>query len=269
MSLEIGLSYLWAMLLISPPHQQSRTAFEVAAIKQADTTLQFQIRGMSCHGTDGVVGHPLMQAGLGRCRVVGWNVKSIVSAAYGYGMDRISGAPSWAETLPYTIDAKAPEPFSYTRAQLMQMFQPLLEDRFKLKFHLETKEVNSYDLSVAASGSKLTMAAPDARPGSTARPSEAFGRSSLSTIISLLSNIVHAPVVDKTGLVGLYEYKLSWDPDADIMPNSPLAEASAIPDPRGPSIFTAVQEQLGLRLSPTKIKIEILVIDSIEKATDN
>ena len=91
---------------------QEQLSFEVASIKQADTTAPGRVRGVTCRGVDGAVGHPLLtpNTGLGRCRMIGTNVKQLISSAYGVGLDEIAGGPSWVESLPYTIEAAAADP---------------------------------------------------------------------------------------------------------------------------------------------------------------
>jgi uncharacterized protein (TIGR03435 family) len=248
-------------------HQNpTRLVFEVASIKQADTTLPGLIRGISCHGVDGGQGHPLLLAAIGRCRVMGWNLKQLVASAYSFPTDRISGGPGWADSLSYTIEAKAEDPPTYTRAQLYQMLQSLLEDRFKLKFHRETREVHGYGLIPGKDGLKLKPVEAGVRGQSMSQPriGEASGHVSIAGIASLVSRSLGVPVSDDSGIAGIYEFSLRWTPEANI---DPAAADGA--ERTGPSIFTAVQEQLGLRLEPKKVSLEWIVIDSVEKPQGN
>jgi uncharacterized protein (TIGR03435 family) len=143
----------FVLLIVTPLCSQTPAplAFEVASIKQEDTRLPNSIAGGVCHGSDspGQVGIPGMTVALGRCRYVGTKVKQLINNAYGgVAMNRIVGGPNWIDTLPFSIDAKAEEGSMPRRAQLLQMMRTLLEDRFKLKFHREMKEVRGYPLVV-------------------------------------------------------------------------------------------------------------------------
>jgi uncharacterized protein (TIGR03435 family) len=197
----------------------------------------------------------------------------------------ITGGPSWINTERYTINAKA----EGTPAQAMMrgpMMQALLEDRFQLKIRRETREVPVYELVAAKGGPKLKAS----REGTCPTPNPAGGscpgsvwvarkgsnlvvdqQETLDGFSRMLSQRVGRPVIDKTGLKGLFDFHLEFMPDepavfpGDQGPTAPAAAA----DPGGASIFTAAQEQLGLRLEPAKGPGEFLVIDSIEKPSEN
>jgi uncharacterized protein (TIGR03435 family) len=252
-------------------------SFEVASIKQADTTAPGRVRGVSCHGVDGEVGHPLLRpnTGLGRCRMMGTNLKQLISSAYDIGLDEIVGGPSWVDSLPYTIDAKAEDASAYTKTQLIQMIRPLLTDRFKLQFHNEVRQTQGYMLVVAKNGPKLKMAidgeAPKpltnpqgaaAGPGKGGTPGQGilFGPNTAASIAANLALRLHVPITDNTGLTGKYNVELHWT--LDELDNQPAAD-------KPPSLFTALQEQLGLRLEPAKIPINAFVIDNAEKPVEN
>ena len=172
------------------------------------------------------------------------------------------------------------------------MLQSLLSECLKLTVHRETKELPVYALVVAKDGRKLHETKPGdtypngiqgrdgiARAGSISLTDGAGGRSEFTgqgiTMASLpqtLSEQLHRTVLDKTGLAGIYDLKLEWTPaesqalkeiDRDPMPDSPPA------DSLGPSIFTALQEQLGLKLESQRGPIEILVIDHVEKPSED
>ncbi len=167
--------------------------------------------------------------------------------------------PDWAEISGkrYDIEAKAEGPVSQAQCRLMT--QLLLEDRFKLKFHRETKEMPVYALVVGKSGSKLHEAKPDSPPGDGVwlRGHKTSSKGwEPSMIASTLSSIpdVGRPVVDKTGLKGLFEFRLDY---------------SVTPNEDRPNIFSALQDQLGLRLEPSKGPVEFVVIDQLEKPSEN
>jgi uncharacterized protein (TIGR03435 family) len=158
------------------------------------------------------------------------------------------------------------EPLTFE--QRRTMFQQILADRFKLVAHHETRELPIYQLTIGKNGSKLKESAPD-DPASTkpSRKGIMFGPGrgkvtatggSLSMFITALSRQLGRIIVDKTGLTGRYDFTLEWTPD-DAAPS----------DQSGPGIFTAIQEQLGLKLEPTKGPVDVIVIDHIEKPSAN
>src|SRR5215831_13687349 len=154
-------------------------AFEVASIKQEDIKLANGITGGVCHGIDAPgpqVGIPGMTVALGRCRYVGTNVMFLINNAYGgVAGDRIIGGPDWIRSLPFSIDAKAEEGSAPTRAQLIEMMRTLLEDRFKLKYHRELREVPGYSLIIGKNGIKLKESAEGARGGVMSLPGRISG----------------------------------------------------------------------------------------------
>ena len=211
-------------------------------------------------------------------------LKYIISSAYNIKDDTIVGGPTWIESDSnhYDIDAKvtpsadAPPP-KLTSAQRRQMIQSLLADRFKLVVHNETKDAPVFELDLAKGGSKLPITTPnddfakgikgiDGNPVPIGYPmplgqGRLFGQSvTIASLIDYLTHELKRPVVDKTGLTGKYDLSLQWTPD-DTPPDSPLTG--------GPSIFTAIQEQLGLKLNPAKGPVETLVIDHVEPPTPN
>jgi uncharacterized protein (TIGR03435 family) len=157
--------------------------------------------------------------------------------------------------------------------ELRLMFQALLEERFKLKVHRETREMPMYELVVAKNGPKLKAAEPgsriaiDNRPLSAGRGGVLGGEDgrhlaakggSVDLIVNSLRGELHAPVTDRTGLTGTFDFDVRYVPE-----NSP-------PDAEpGPSIATAIQEELGLRLEKSKGPVEVVVIDHVEKPDEN
>ena len=259
--LTLGIAAsLWSQ---TPP----RLAFEVASIKQEDVRLPNQITGGNCHGSDapGQVGIPGMTVALGRCRYVGAKIKQLINNAYGIAFDRIVGGPGWIDSLPFSIDAKAEEGSTPTQVQLMEMMRALLEDRFKLKFHREMKEVPGYALVIGKNGIKLKESAEGTRAGGVNRPGSISGSMSIAVLVGSLTRALGAPVTDSTGLTARYDIDLKWSPDVGPPTTGPATTAS---DPIGPSIFTAIQE-LGLRLEPKKSSLDLFVINSIEKPSPN
>ena len=174
-------------------------------------------------------------------------LQKIAGAAFGIGEDRIDSllaGPNWMTTECYDISAKLPE--GATTAQLPGMLQALLKERFGMSFHRETRDLPAYALVAAKSGLKAQPAKPGARTGF--RIGRGHIESESATMAGLtdkLSRLANRPVVDKTNLTGSYEFRLEWDPDL--------------------SLYTAIQEQLGLKLEAQKEPMEVIVIDAIAK----
>ena len=146
---------------------------------------------------------------------------------------------------------------SLTRAQMQPLIQRLLADRFKLVYHLGSKELSGYALIVAKSGLNLHVAKENSSKSIYFLRDGMRLNGTTETLAVLLENPLGQPVIDKTGLTDVYDIKLSYAPK-DAM------------DSILPSIFTAVQEQLGLRLEAQKVPVEMLVIDHVEKVpTEN
>ncbi len=196
------------------------------------------------------------------------SLQVIIKQAYGIVEDsRILGAPSWLKDTFYSIDAKVSGDDAAAFAKLSKdqrnlMLQELLADRFKLKAQRETRDFPIYALVVAKNGTKLK----EWKPGESGTPMmrmkdrgeiEATG-STLDFLPVLLTRELDRPVVDKTGLTGKYDFTLQFTP-----------AASESTDSTAPSIFTAIQEQLGLKLEPQKAPMDVLVIDHIEPPSPN
>lgn len=213
------------------------------------------------------------------------NVKSIIASAYQTKQNSILGGPDWISTDRYDIEAKVtsfdpPSAHELTTDQRNQMLQSLLVDRFHLAVHNETKEGPIYELTLAKGGPKLKPAddvppppaagaSSDLPPGAPVKrpimmrqgPGNVSSRQmSTAQLADSLSTLLHRPVVDKTGLTGKYDITLQYTPD-----NTP-ADA---PNANGPTVFTALQEQLGLKLDSAKGPVTTLVIDHIEPPSEN
>jgi uncharacterized protein (TIGR03435 family) len=220
------------------------------------------------------------------------SLKMLLQAAYGIREDLISGAPSWADSARYDIDAKVAGPDVDTLKKLSpeqrrSMLQPMLAERFKLVVHTETKQLPVYELVVAKGGSKLKEATPGDTYANGIKGPDGVGRGGMmrvgpgqltaqgvpmSSMVNMLSQQLHHTVIDKTGLTGKYDLELNWTPDQGSDPMFKGADSSqhdSAPDSSGPSIFTALQEQLGLKLQSTKGPVETLVIDHVEMPSEN
>jgi uncharacterized protein (TIGR03435 family) len=262
-----GLLFLiWVQSQAPTPTLQ----FDAASIKPAAQLPEKALitMGGDCRGA-GIPSVPFFEVGVGRCRFVGVSLARLFNYAYRSGLadDQIEGGPGWAKSDRFDIEATASDPSSATRAQLIQMLQQLLSDRFQLRFHRATKEVNGFLLVVSKNGLKMKQAQSDAKGGTRSSAGALTGIGNVGIIGFAISRALGVPVKDNTGLSGLYEIALKWTPDALA---GTVADSGIPTDPvGGPSIFTAVQEQLGLRLEPMKSTVEYLVIDSAEKPSNN
>jgi uncharacterized protein (TIGR03435 family) len=212
----------------------------------------------------------------GRISMTGVTVKIMIQQSYQVRDFQIVGGPSWMGSDRYDITAK-PEGAA-TPEQVRLMTQALLADRFQLKFHRETKELPTYALVVAKGGPKFheSEVVPEGsdKPRGT-RVSVGRGQFSLqgaamAALANQLGQVLGRSVIDKTELAGNYDFKLEWTPDESqgtVRP--PGVDAPPPADTTGVSLFTALQDQLGLKLESTKGPVEILVIDRAEKASEN
>jgi uncharacterized protein (TIGR03435 family) len=211
----------------------------------------------------------------GRLNFMHASLKTMIGIAYKVKSFQIEGAPAWAGTDRYDISATSTE-LSPSEERYRSMLRNMLEDRFQLSAHRESRESTIYGLVAAKNGSKLKAAAPgNCVPLDAEHPSAAPGQrcgsanimanrltgTSMTTagLADVLTNIAGRPVVDKTGISGMYDIHLEFT----------RAESAVDNDAAGPSIFTALQEQLGLRLESQKGPVEFLVVDHAEKPSAN
>jgi uncharacterized protein (TIGR03435 family) len=214
----------------------------------------------------------------GRLSAKAVTLRELTAYAYHVRDSLIVGGASWTASDRYDIEAKAADPAALDSA-LRQMLQALLSDRFQLRSHREPKELPVYLLSVAKGGSKLTKMEEKCTLGPngfcggyTARIGLITGqKASISQLAETLSAILDRPVLDQTGLDGLFNnVKLEWVPDeTQYQTWGPQAYKRSESDPSGASLFTAIQEQLGLKLESGKGPIEVLVIDAAQKPSEN
>jgi uncharacterized protein (TIGR03435 family) len=194
----------------------------------------------------------------GRLTARGVPLEILILNAFNVRSFQLQGGPRWIGADRFEVDAKWPE--NANPKQAPEMLQALLAERFKLKVHRETREMPIYNLVVANSGPKLTPAKDDERSmvRGTGRGRMQFQKTSMLTLAQNLSENLNQTVIDKTGLSGTFTFTLEWAAD--------LSQ----PDPdQRPSIFTAVQEQLGLRLESEKGPVEVLIVDRVERPTQN
>jgi uncharacterized protein (TIGR03435 family) len=218
----------------------------------------------------------------GSLKIEGATLRHLIQYAFEFREFQVSGLSGWMTAERYTILAKgtlSDGPAGYSdmndrqrtavRALIRKRLQRLLAERFLLTTHTETRQLPIYALVVARNGHKLTPnLSPDGSIQSAVRtPSMLKGeRSSLASIAQSLSEATGRPAHDETGLPGYYDFKMEWTPDA--APAPPGSELKP-PENAGPTLFTALQEQLGLKLEAKKGPVEVLVIDHVERPSDN
>jgi uncharacterized protein (TIGR03435 family) len=215
---------------------------------------------------------------------------TIVREAFGLNDDHLFGGPGWAKTSMFDVEAKvspddAPKLKGLEIEQRRAMVVSLLEERFGLKYHRETRELPEYELVVAKGGVKMQPSKPDppAADGGEPRGNHSLfmhGRGHLEStaagmtgLVRILSAQLDRTVIDKTGLTGNYDYKLDWTPDDAAPAMAKASDASpgegASSNNSGPSLFTALEEQLGLKLESSKGPVDVVVIDQLEQPTAN
>lgn len=200
-------------------------------------------------------------------------VSAWVRNAYGVSMDsQMVGLPGWADSELYDIEAKvdadtaeAWKKLTYKERwkQEQPMMQSLLADRCQLKAHRETRNLPVYDLVIAKGGLKMKEAPADEAEAETMGGGKMIARAvSTDSLVIAFAGTSGRLIVDKTGLAGKkFDFELTWTPDDERAAND-AADA-------GPSIFTALEEQLGLKLVPSKGPVEAIVIDRIERPSKN
>jgi uncharacterized protein (TIGR03435 family) len=278
--LIVGISLVAAVI-------QRPLAFEVASIKPS-TQNQFAVMVMA-----GIMPQPG-----GRLNITNANLRMLIRFAYNIDDSQISGGPSWMDSDHYDIVAKGDSDAS--RDDLRRMLQSLLGDRFELKVHHDSKELQVFALVAGKGAPKLKHAeevkedtsapllplgrgAPDGTGYRGAiRMQAGGGTKSFNGIMSMeqlaqnLSNMLGRKVLNKTGLEGDYDVKLEWTSQPGETPmergfppsiKDPGVVTST--DPNGTGLFTAIQEQLGLKLESQKGPVDVLVIDAAAKPAEN
>jgi uncharacterized protein (TIGR03435 family) len=264
----IALSCLMLAASLTPrwiafAQQAARPSFEVASIKP----------NSSASGNSGLRFTP------GRLTAENAPLRYLITWAYNVRVFQLSGGPGWVDSAKFDIDAKAEG--NVPPDQIRLMLRTLLEERFKLSLRREMKEHPLYSLVAAKTGLKLKESGADC--AAVAREEQGGGQSrapcgawfandtafsgtkiSMAQLVEGLSGLLDLPVIDKTGFAPAFDVHLEWTADDDRAVPDGVAEKGA-----GPTIFTALQEQLGLKLESAKGPVEVLVIDHVEKPDAN
>lgn len=230
--------------------------FEAASIKPADSSR---------------AGHGINVEGA-RIRMKNVPLKFCVQIAWSVQDFQVSGGPAWADKDTFDIDAVAAKPFE--GQEYRTMLQALLAERFGVTVHREMQDKQGYALVVAKNGPKLSPGSAEASMMFSRTPTgdrlfEAKG-ATMSELARALSSELRQIVVDRTGLKQTFDGTLQWTPDGPVVSKNgqplPPPPPDAIP---GPSIFTAIQDKLGLKLESRKVPVEVIVIDRAERPSAN
>jgi len=224
--------------------------FEVAAIKHSDPN--HRNSGIHMNGR--------------HFNIENQTVGALMLFGFGVSKSQVVGAPDWVNSERFDVDGVPDLEGEPGVKQMQEMVRKLLVDRFGLKTHMEQRDMNVYAVTVAKGGPKLkkSESAPDALPDQTSRDGGGiremkFTNTSMDEFTLSMKFYLDRPVVDKTGLGGKWDFELKWtyDDTRATDPNAP------------PGLFTAVQEQFGLRLDAVKAPVDVMVVDSVERPTQN
>ena len=244
-----------------PPKMMAADAdpvFEVATIKPSDPN---QRRLYSISGTE--------------VTAVGATVSDLIVFAYGVHTRQISGAPAWVESDKFDIRGKPEGGGQPNPPQFKKMLQKLLADRFQLALHHDKKQLAVYALIVGKNGPKLTRSeAASPIPNLVPRGPGNWPvhNATMEEVAGVMQSHLDRPVVDQTKLKERFDFQLQWTPDETTQFTS-VGGPSEPPKPEGaeslPDLFTAIQQQLGLKLESTKAQADVLVVDKVEKPSEN
>jgi len=205
------------------------------------------------------------------------SLADIITFTFEIHPTQLSGLPGWAETERYDIAARLPQGGEPGDAQIRTMLKDLLQSRFALSFHTEKRYRSVYAISIGKngpSGIKMVKNTTNGiRIGSQGLGRVTFSGATMANFaIQLQLRVLDRPVIDQTGLTDRYDFTLNWRPDEFQFPRATAAQRAAAVS-RGadtlPDLFTAFQEQLGLKLSATKAPADVLVIDNVSKPSEN
>jgi uncharacterized protein (TIGR03435 family) len=208
-----------------------------------------------------------------RFTVINDSVTDLITLAYGLHLQQIAGAPSWAASEKFDIEGEADGEGLPSLDQWKSMLRKMMADRFHLAFHMEKKELSVYMLTVSKTGMKLTKSLnQDGLAG--------LGLRGLGSVVGRSANmgnfrnfmqgfVLDRPVLDQTGVEGRYDFQLDWTPD-DFQFQTLGVKAPPAPDNAPhPDLYTAIQQQMGLKLEAVKAPADVMVLDRVEKPSEN
>ncbi|HLH18508.1 MAG TPA: TIGR03435 family protein [Bryobacteraceae bacterium] len=221
---------------------EKKVVFEAAAIKAPDPNYS----GSGWHSSKLEL------------KIENMNLRQLIMVAYDVKQYQVAGGPKWLDGDRWSIVAKLPDDTQVDQddTAMRLAMQSLLAERYQLALHKESREMSAYALLVSKSGPKLARSDYNGSSSKGGRGKLTCRGISMDRLASLLSSRFDLPVVDQTALPGKFDFTLEWSPDETG-------------DSGGPTIFTALQEQLGLKLESRHVPVEILVIDRAEKPGEN
>ena len=256
-------------------------AVSVGAQVDPATVQQFEVASVKVN-TSGQALPALPRLTPGRTTLTNIGLRQLINMSHGIQPFQLDGLPSWADTARFDITATSPSDASVN--DLLGMVRSLLADRFQLVTRRDTRQMDVYSVvQVAPGSSKLKLSEADCGaaagqpitqtsggPRCQILPMTGRGRviatgARLSHLANILTNVVGRQVVDKTGLTGPFNVNLTWTPDPGMQARPAGVPAVAPVQPDGPSIFTALEEQLGLRLVSGRGPVEMLVVERLEQ----
>jgi len=241
----------------------------------ADANPTFEVATIKPTAPDTPASHKYLTVQGNRLISSNFSLADYISFAYGTHAKQLIGLPAWADTDKFDITAKPDIDGTPNAKQVKDMLQKLLAERFKLAFHHDKKELSVYVLSVAKTGNKMEKSAadPNGLPGLFfSQLGDLHVRNATTSDFAGLmqSAVLDRPVVDQTGITGRWDYELKWTPDDSQFAGMggkipPPTDSATAP----PNLYTAIQEQIGLKLEATKAPADVLVIDKVEKPSEN
>ena len=238
-----------AVLAAQPP-----ATFDVTLIKPADLTNPQ--RGIA------------IAPGNRSIAIYGLTTGELIQRTYAIQESQVSGGPPWMNSDRFDVTAKVETPAPPSTDQFWRMLERLLADRFSLKFHRETKMLPGYALVPGKTGPKLAEAAGATPNLRASRGQVQASRVTMSMFVNFLSRYLGRPIFDGSGLGGSYDFRMVWIP-AETEQALPAGDNAAPADSAATSIFTALQDQLGLKLESKTVPIEVFVIDRVERPSEN
>jgi uncharacterized protein (TIGR03435 family) len=199
----------------------------------------------------------------GLLRMSNVTLRQCIRYAYEISEPQIAGGPKWIDEIRFDIVAKSVQPYPTDDFELLRMLKPLLAERFQLAAHHETRSLPGYALTLAKGGIQAKVSDPGTRfSGSSTRNTMTVTGCTMSTLAIRLSAVLRRPVVDMTEDPRSFDFSLRWMQD-----EMQSGESAASAD--GPSLFTALQEQAGVRVESRKVPVDVLVVDRAEMPSEN
>jgi uncharacterized protein (TIGR03435 family) len=266
--MRFGVAYYEGMTLLATVISSVLVTASFASLLKAQPCSTFDVASIKVNTSGLGGGYPELAPGGRRFTATNQLVLELIMFAFSVSPRQISGIPSRFSQERFDVEAVCDQPIG--KEQLPQMLQMLLAERFHLSIHRELKEQPVYALTLGKGGPRLREAShPGGKPGLRQRGhSFAFTNAEISKLAGVLSQVSGRSVVDKTGLRGQYDFTLSYSPTHGDTGHAGLT-ASVTSDGLPDSVFTALREQLGLNLEAQKGQVEFIVVDRLDRPTQN